>query len=274
MLTCEWWSSYCTTGNVNICVCQRETYGNGEHHLNREKLGECFHNPMRRYAEPYHAVSFCNVNKFLPLFWAYVFSIKTFFCPLYGKNLSCKDIVLLNIFVSVHINANIHFLGQHFFVNTTGLDFMLKMSCSDRREICTHKFDIHTNIPLWEHRNIFNSSSSSPMKGSSVSFDPWSESERIQAGCLRPLSDPLPTKPMEVCQASSGGKPEVAPDQHSGWWLSILLWEESSFLTSSLSNSKPWPLQIQSNVQNNILVKASFHNAPQERIEWHKSTLR
>lgn len=60
-----------------------------------------------------------------------------------------------------------------------------------RVQTCTYNWIIHTNIPLWAEED-FQSSSSSPVNGSSVSFDPGWEFAWIQSSFRRPWWDLFP----------------------------------------------------------------------------------
>lgn len=172
------------------------------------------------------------------------------------------------------INSNSSSLGQPSFVNTEGLDFMLKMSCSDVRYAhiiwYSHKYSTVRTQERFFLKFKFKS-----CEWISSLFWPWVRVCKNSAQLSQTLMWPLPTKPMEECQASSRLEPEVAPDQHSGWWLSVLLREGSSSLTSGLSENKPSSSQIHVilNVGKQRSGKAVFHIAPREKIKCQKSSL-
>lgn len=87
------------------------------------------------------------------------------------------------------------------------------------------------------------------------SFDPESESAGIPPTCLRPRCDPLPTKPVEECQASSSSPEleEAQTDTVAGDCQFCSVRKAASLL----SGSKPSPSQIRviQNAENNILVR-------------------
>ncbi len=105
MVTCQWFSSCYSTGEMNFCVrlYQKETYAwlppaCQENTVLTER--NYLHNQMRKYVQPYHEVLSCK-HTLTSVLGSSVFQ------HVASSIMSCKDIILLNICNFADINVNI-----------------------------------------------------------------------------------------------------------------------------------------------------------------------